>query len=172
MTVIVNNKSQVYTSKQRILLCLNVDSAQSSQLQVLGSLAPNTTGGLYYTGTLLAKYGDNSPSPELVGYYVNFDPTSLNDDQKVCVGAISGEFVNGVTGVVITTPATAANTINMVNVIEWSIGTTYYDATLADTAINAPAVLAGFKAQYVIKELATVYLNDTLTAVSSIQGVV
>lgn len=170
MTIIKSNSNKVFTSNQQPLLCNDVATNQSSQLMVLGQLVASTaTVPLYYTGTLLAVYGANAPSPDLVGWYVNYDPASSNADQAVCVGAVAGEFVSGVTGATLTNPTTVGQTYNAVNVIKFTIGTTYYRNVLV--ANNTTAAMTGFDNTFNVVELADIYYNNIPTTVESIQGV-
>ncbi len=169
MAITVNGGKSVFNSTQTILLFQGLGDTTSYPIK-LGTLAPNTViGSLYTTGDLLALYGDNAPTPALVGTYVNYDPASSNDDQKVLVGAISGQFVNGVTGVDTTSVDTATNTYNAVNVLLFSVGVKFYENAL--TQNNTTSQINGFNATFDTLLLDTCEANGAQTRVLKIIGV-
>jgi hypothetical protein len=166
MTININGSTPVFTSDQT---CVVVRGPNVPQIpQVDGALAPSTDGSLYYSGRLLSKYGADAPAG-LSGTYVNYDPASLNDDQKVPTHVISGEFVSGVSGVDITSGATAAATLNIVPITPLLNGLTLYENSLTEN--NPSAVMTGFEAYFNISTVTTTKLQGADCDVISIQGV-
>lgn len=157
----------VFNSAQTIVIFQGYGDDTSYPIK-LGVLAPNTEGELYKTGDLLAKYGANAPSPALVGTYVNYDPASTNDDQKVCVGTISGQMIEGVTGVDTTSIETTTQTLNQVNVLLWSVGVKFYENAI--TQNNASGLVTGFNATFETLELDTCTANGGQTRVLKVIG--
>lgn len=158
---------QVFSSSQTILLYQGVYAPLYPV--ILGLLAPNTSGELYKTGSLLAKYGANAPTPNLQGAFVNYDPTSSNADQAICVGAVSGQFVGGVVGTDVTNIDTATETYNRVNVALFNIGMQLYENALSLN--NTTAQMTGFNNTYKVNVLDTCLANGGQTNVITIQGV-
>lgn len=146
MAVTIYGGKEVFNSKQTIVIYQGYGDDASYPIK-LGQLAPNTNDELYTTGTLLSQYTvANAPSPALVGMYVNFDSTSSNPDQLIVVGVITGQMIQGVTGVDTTSIATATATNNEVNIMLWSVGVKFYENAISQN--NAPADVTDFYAQF------------------------
>lgn len=179
MTITVASNPTVFTVKQRQIIYTQGGLLPANPY-TNGSLAPSTAiDPTYKTGTLLAKYGANAPTPDLVGTYVNYDPASLNDDQKVCVGLIAqGEFINGISGVVLTTPTTTAATINAVQIALFQndanviTGWLINSAVLTDTTVNSGAVITGFNATFKTAIVATAMYDGVANNIITVTGLV
>lgn len=165
--MITQTRKQVYSSSQVLFLCTNVGRQAAGQLSTDVRLAASTdvTKPFYSAGRLLAKYDANAPTPDLVGYYVNYDPASSNPDQAVCVAAIADGFLN-VAGY----DASTQPIPPLVSVVTLLIPTTYYRSTLVSA--NTPAVVIGFYASFTVGVVGQVYYADTLTNVETIQGTI
>lgn len=95
MTIAV--ESQVVTFQTNFILAIyntvgNYTGA-SARLAPLTGVYPNPT---YLPGQLLAQYGANAPSPDLVGTYVNFSAASANADQNKVVAILIPSQCNSV----------------------------------------------------------------------------
>lgn len=138
-----------------------------SQNAILNLATDNT---LYTSGRLLSVYTTaNAPTPAQVGTYVNYDPASLNLDQKVPVAIISEEWVNNYSGVDFTNTATTTATFRQIQVTPLLIGSTMYKNTLV--ANNPAAVITGFNAYFTLDTISTVQLNGASCPLITIQGV-
>lgn len=167
MSVTILGAAPAFKAKQTVLLYVGSGSETSYPIK-LGALAPNTKSELYKTAGLLAQYDANAPTPALKGMYVNYDPASANLDQKKCVGAISGQFVDGVTGVDNTSIDTATLTYNEVNVVLFGVDVKFYENALVLN--NTAAQITGFNATFNTQELDTCQANGSATRVLKVIG--
>lgn len=138
--------------------------------QVLGTLVKATDGSTYYSGRILSIITvAHATNPDLVGMFLNYDPTSSNPDQLVPTHVISDQWVNGVYGLDDTNQTTQTNTYNQINVSPFLIGTTFYYKTLTDQ--NPAGVITGFNAYYKEATITNIQLNGAECPVITIQGV-
>lgn len=179
MAIPMINGSPVWEADQTLVMYLGQGDNPASYPRIREILAPivdseNPTRTLYHAGNLLARYGTNAPSPELVGTYVNFDPASSNADQKICIGVLVEPMANNMVGIDTTNAETATQTINRVEIVLFGNETTgirnikMYEKALTDN--NSAAVITGFKAQFSIVTITTTYYKMDLTNVISLQG--
>lgn len=171
MGTFTNNNQKAWDLKQ-IVLIYNASNLQQNEFLATATLAKRTDGLAYTTGTLLALYGANAPAGK-AGMYVNYDPASANLDQKVCVGAISQQFLLPTYGSDVVASGSdyvLADAIpNTVSMLPFAIGNgMFYENAL--TLANAPAVITGFKAAFKLQTMANVEANGSQTNVLSIQG--
>jgi hypothetical protein len=165
----INVSKPAYVSKQTLVVYQQSNAPKYPELEVI--LAPSTDVNkpTYASGRILAKYGSDAPSAGLVGTYVNWDPASAINSQKVPVAIISSEWAQGLTGVDLTTQITATNTINNVNVSPLTIGTTLYKNAVEGA--NETAIVTAFFTHFVIDDLQTIMYGQTKIQLITIQGV-
>lgn len=164
MTITVNGANKVFETKQTLVVY------QNGQVMATpfdnGVLAPNTKGVKYQSGMLLAQYTvANAPVPALAGMFVNYDSTSANLDQKVCVGILPTGYYD-VSGIDLTTQETATATVNRVNVARLFAGLNLYNETIV--AQNDPADVTAFNTDFEPKFVTNVYLNGAQSAIVQI----
>lgn len=174
MTTYTESGLPLFTSKQIVLLLNNLGLQNNTFLKT-AVLCKSTNGLPYTTGTLLALYGANAPAGK-AGMYVNYDPASSNADQKVCVGAIATPFLQPIYGCDVVADGSDyfwdGQPFNTVSMLPFLIGNSeammFYENAI--TLANAPAVVTGFRAAFVLQTMATVEANGSMTNVLCVQG--
>ena len=116
-------------------------------------IAPSTdaTLPLYSAGRILATYGADAPSPELVGMLVNWDHTSAVVSQTKPTHILSDEFTHDMAGVDTTTAETYTATCNRVPCTSLSIGLCLYANAITEG--NTATVVTAFNAAYTVTVL-------------------
>jgi len=170
MAITINSANPLWDNKQWLVVYEGFNAPRYPE--IMATFAPSTdiNNPTYYSGRLLSVYSEaHAPDPKLVGCYVNYDPDSSNVDQQTCVAVISSEWVNGLSGLDVTSNATATATFNQANVSKIYTGIVLYYSTLV--ANNTSAVLAGFNSQFVVSEIETIQVNGLDSALITVQGV-
>ena len=168
-SILINSASHAFRSIQTPVVYEQANGPKYPELEVI--LAPSTDVALptYSSGRILAKYGSDAPLPALVGTYVNYDPASAVDSQKIPVAVLSSEFAQGLTGVDTTSTATATATLNQVNVAPLAAGIILYLNSLVNA--NEGAVITAFESYFTIITLESIMMGQTSCPLISIQGV-
>lgn len=164
----INVSEPAYTSSQTPVVFQQQNAPKYPELEVI--LAPSTDTNMptYSSGRIMAKYGSDAPAG-LQGTYVNYDPASSVNSQKIPVAIICDEWALGLTGVNLTSEVTATNTINTVNVCPNLIGQVLFLNAIVNG--NEAAVVTGFNAYFNITTLQNITVGQTITQLISIQGV-
>lgn len=154
MAININGAKKVFASKQTLVVYQQGNAPTYRSVSKI--LAPSTdaTLPLYSAGRILATYGADAPSPDLIGCAVNWDPTSAIASQKIATHILSDEFVHDVTGIDITSTLTMTETINRVACTPLGINLSLYYSAIALN--NTAAVVTAFNTSF-----ATINLGDT-----------
>lgn len=154
MPININNQTPQFTSKQTLVVYQQFNAPRYPSVN--GVLAPSTDTAwpTYSAGRILACYGSDAPKPELVGAYVNYDPSSTVASQTVPVAVLSAPFIQNLTGLDITSTATMTATLNRVEIAPLLIGTSLYKGAL--TNANEATIVLAFNASFDIASLGKV----------------
>lgn len=142
----INGSQQVFNSKQTPVVCKQFNVPPYPADGHLIAPSTDTTLPLYSAGRILATYGSDAPSPELVGMLVNWDPASSVNSQKVPTHILSDEFVHNMPGVDTTTAETYTATCNRVACTPLAIGLGLYSNAIAEG--NTSTIVTAFYAAY------------------------
>ena len=169
MSLNINDQQKVFSSVQTLVVYQQFNAPRYPAINVL--LAPSTDATLptYSAGRLLAQYGADAPSADLVGMYVNYDPASAVVSQQKCVAVLSAPFVQDLPGVDVTSTETMTATINRVEVTPLLIGTSLYLSAIENA--NDAAVVTAFEGAFTLASLGNVNVGMEPTQVVSIQAV-
>jgi len=165
----INGSQTVFTSKQTPVVYrqFNVPTYPADGHLI----APSTdaTLPLYSAGRILATYGADAPSPELVGMLVNWDSASAVVSQTKPTHILSDEFTHDMPGVDTTSTETYTATCNRIPCVVIGIGLSLYEDALI--AGNTATVKTAFDAAYTVTVLGQSRNTLDVQNVISIQSV-
>ena len=142
----INGSQRVFNSKQTPVVCSQFNVPNYPANGHLIAPSTDNTLPLYGAGRILATYGSDAPSPELVGMLVNWNPASSVNSQKVPTHILSDEFVHDMPGVNTTTAETYTATCNRVTCTPLAIGLALYANAITEG--NTATIVTAFYAAY------------------------
>lgn len=140
------NQNRVYNSKQTPVVYRQFNVPQYPPTGELIAPSTDTTLKTYSAGRILARYGSDAPSPELVGKLVNWNPLSTVVSQKTPTHILSDEFIHDMPGIDTTTTVTFTATANRVECTPLLIGLALFSNAIA--AANTATIVTAFNTAF------------------------
>lgn len=164
----INLAQGVFNRKQTPVVCTQFNAPTYPSIGSI--IAPSTDATLktYSAGRILATYGNDAPSADLVGTLVNWNPASTVASQKIPTHILSDEFAHDLVGIDLTSTSTATATINRVACTPLLIGLSlFYNAIVSG---NTATIVTAFNTAFKTATLGNSRNADSVTKVISIQS--